>query len=73
MSDTFDHEADAWDSLHSWSADEPYEIRRPQCNRCGSKNVIWLTKNRKWVLSDNVTGNMHICKGDIRSMPNLDA
>jgi len=47
MSDCFDHEGDAWDSLFEYGfySDDvcsPYgKSVNPKCNRCGSTDVYW--------------------------------
>ena len=69
MSDTFDHEADAWESL-DWDFSDsgvdryfgPYARRRAfkYCNYCGENNLHWAKTDRGWRLHD--AGNVvHSC------------
>ena len=78
MSDTFDHEADAWDDLlFGRSADEGYGWtrsrsrprsnyyqRRVMCRYCGSTDVRWVQKNGHWVLFSMTPGVVHRCPRD---------
>lgn len=68
MSDTFDHEGDAWDSLDDERDDgSDYPNRRardyiprppPRCHRCGAI-CYWIQTNGKWVL--HAGGKPHVC------------
>lgn len=68
MSDCFDHEADAWDSL-LFGSDEPdeggysyYRRKDIKCNKCNSKNVYWvMLSSGKWCLHDKDTQRPHSC------------
>lgn len=62
MSDTFDHEADAWDSLNDEDDDRhPYPSRPVRCNRCGSTDVRWRQQGGRWVLFSLQPGKEHVC------------
>ena len=54
MSDTFDHEGDAWGSLDDESDDDYYspygKSASPKCKHCGSTNVYWSEVSGYWRL-----------------------
>ena len=60
MSDTFNHEADAWDSL--LFHDEPHEeLTFPKsCRYCGAGGLWWAARGRLWRLVDEA-GVVHTC------------
>lgn len=70
MSDTFNHEADAWDSLlfneDDLDEDVPayrYPKSNKTCKICGKSGLSWrfsLRKN-KWILFDSHTLIDHTC------------
>lgn len=61
MSDTFDHEGDAWDSYEFRDHDDHYCSRArapalPRCRRCGAQ-CKWLTNDAgKWQLFEQARG-----------------
>lgn len=77
MSDTFDHEADAWDdALFGRTADGSGEgglfPRRsrgnvqegnahPRCSTCHDYNVRWRQQAGRWVLFSLQPGVVHTC------------
>lgn len=71
MSDTFDHEGDAWDSLNDEADSDGYwgvyrpsrssEPRRTTCDRCGATDVRWRQQTGKWVLFSLQAGVVHTC------------
>jgi hypothetical protein len=62
MSDIFNHEADAWDSLNDEDDERnPYPGRMPRCNRCGSTDVRWRQQGGRWVLFSSKPGVEHVC------------
>jgi len=73
MSDTFDHEADAWCSR---DYDEEDEVggrtwaRRSaivRCNRCRSMGVWWSETDKGWVLMEG--SKVHSCPVDLGDFP----
>ena len=65
MSDTFDHEADAWDSLlfYDDEADDiPYRMRRKSitCKYCSKTGFAWKQTPNGWRLVD-MKGTIHSC------------
>lgn len=66
MSDTFDHEADAWDSLvfHGGRDDnEPVYARGPRrivCAFCGKKNLRWHSQQKQTLV--NSDSSIHDCR-----------
>ena len=67
MSDTFNHEADAWESLDNdaFDEDEPGPWRRGTvCRRCGSTDVRWRQQGGHWVLFSLTPGVVHRCPRD---------
>ena len=67
MSDIFDHEADAWDSLND-GFDEPsnWAPKPVTCRYCGEKGLRWKKLNEGWRLhsyDSKVVGLvLHACK-----------
>ena len=64
MSDTWNHEADAWDSLNDDDDDEAeWGGRQPRapvtCRRCGARGLTWLMKDGAWRLFSDA--GMHAC------------
>lgn len=65
MSDTFNHEADAWDSLDDDRDDEPND--RLACRRCNATGLHW----QEIIKSDGTRGHAlfnernrkHVCAG----------
>ncbi len=55
MSDTFDHEADAYDALifHDDDDDEywAYSPKPKTCRLCGKKNLGWVQIGNHWRLN----------------------
>jgi hypothetical protein len=66
MSDTFDHEADAWDSLNDEDDERSWggQRRITRCNRYGSTSVRWRQQGGKWVLFSLQPGVVHTCQID---------
>jgi hypothetical protein len=71
MSDTFDHEADAWDSLLDGRDDFdedggywPREKKIVKCMYCGSTEVYWKTvpPNGRWCLHNTSNDKPHACE-----------
>jgi hypothetical protein len=62
MSDTFDHEGDAWDSLDGSDWDNTHDYwaphKAPRCHTCGAI-CYWIMTNGKWVLHER--GQRHVC------------
>lgn len=58
MSDTFNHEADAWDSLNDeWEGGSYYHPKSVKCKRCGEAGLKWKQHpSGKWWLSKYVKG-----------------
>lgn len=73
MSDTFDHEGDAWDSLNDGYYDEPghYFTPRPppKCRACGT-TCYWVQENGRWQLNER--GQRHICPPKIDNLEGFD-
>lgn len=74
MSDTFNHEADAWDSLNDEDDVVEYMARQgwngprsksrgssPRCKHCGSVNVFWLSVRGEHRLYSTLTSERHVC------------
>lgn len=77
MSDTFDHEGDAWDSLNDdcgiddvveymarqgWNGPRSKVYGPPlKCNRCGSVNVYWQSCVGQHQLFSTLTAEPHVC------------
>lgn len=69
MSDTFDHEGDAWDdALFGRTADGDGDgglfIRGrhlPRCRKCHSEDVRWRQQGGRWVLFSSQPGVEHRC------------
>ena len=68
MSDTFDHEGDAWNSLGSFIDDDddylndgagPRYRESPSCKRCGEKGLSWRETPYGWRLFK--VGQRHVC------------
>lgn len=57
MSDTFDHEGDAWDSRMSCEDDDydyvPGGRRIIECSRCGKGGLHWDSYGDRYVLVDS--------------------
>ena len=71
MSDTFNHEADAWDSLEHG---DPASYRTPACRYCKSEAVYWrehysMDGRSRWRLFDDKSNRLHDC----RVKPDADA
>jgi len=63
MSDTFDHEGDAWDAAFAGELDDEENFRVGKytaCRRCGSTSVHWRRLKEGWRLHDS-SGALHIC------------
>ena len=62
MSDTFDHEGDAWDSQNDDDFGYPSSHRQPSqrivCYTCGAP-CYWIQDKGKWQL--NAGGKRHVC------------
>lgn len=62
MSDTFNHEADAWGSLNDDHDDDGSpRSSRPRCKFCGSTSVAWVHTGVRWRLFDEDFKNPHSC------------
>lgn len=63
MSDTFDHEADAWDSLTWGGNEEPndHRVQRLRCKYCASTQVYWNKVDGKWRMFDEGASVPHTC------------
>jgi len=67
MSDIFNHEADAWDSLidgldyEEWCRGPRANFGRqlPTCNKCGKRFLNWKKIGGRYVLHDGAT--QHTC------------
>lgn len=61
MSDTFDHEGDAWDSMEDYynDGDGPRYRESPSCKRCGEKGLSWRETPYGWRLFK--VGQRHVC------------
>lgn len=74
MSDTFNHEADAWDSLSFFDADDHSESMcqhsgnpyYKQCKRCGAAGLRWGNNGNGYRLFDS-RGMLHTCVGGVAS------
>lgn len=64
MSDTFDHEAEAWDSLLFNDDDDGQPVPRRkvvQCSKCGKVDLRWKQHpSGKWWLAEFTEG-WHTC------------
>ena len=61
MSDTFDHEGNAWDSYRAFSSHDPPLIPKT-CKHCGTNYLYWNKTKDGWRLAYS-TGKIHECKG----------
>lgn len=63
MSDCFDHEADAWDSLIADEDNRSYSVRpKPtQCKYCKATFVTWGKQDGKWRLFNKFPYTLHTC------------
>lgn len=62
MSDTFDHDAEAWDSLLFCDDDAgAHPQYRPACRSCGQTAVTWRLTGAGWRLVSTGTGMLHRC------------
>ena len=71
MSDTFDHEGDAWGSLNDREGDEEYYGPAPfirhaygpriTCKFCGANSVYWTRVKGIHVLYEKATLQRHVC------------
>lgn len=63
MSDCFNHEADAWDSLNDESDDRAYSTspKPTTCKYCNTTGVQWIDLNGKWRLFDLASNKPHTC------------
>lgn len=70
MSDTFDHEGDAWDSLNDQEQDDyvpAYRARqhaygpRVVCKFCGANGVYWSRVRGGHHLYEKATLQPHVC------------
>ena len=76
MSDCFNHEADAWDSLlnNCVGEEEPYvhsylphnyftlyKRKKVKCKHCGKKKLHWVKLDTGWRLHTK-KGKLHNCK-----------
>lgn len=64
MSDTFDHEADAWDSLNDGYDEPNYSPKSITCKRCGEKYLKWKQLPQGWRLHNYDPGKglvLHVC------------
>lgn len=65
MSDTFNHEGDAYDSLEH---DDEYpgggglHASPPKCRFCGSREVYWIHTGVRWRLFNTTASGPHVCK-----------
>lgn len=68
MSDTFNHEADAWDSLLFNDDDDGMPVYQRQilrCKHCGKSQLNWVkTHTGKWWMWDRKERKWHDCKKD---------
>ena len=78
MSDTFDHEADAWDSLSWWDEDDhnyndqSYSVKPKRtftCNKCGMKDLFWVETDFGWRLHEKGDRNSAYEMYGIMSVP----
>lgn len=59
MSDTFDHEGDAWDSL-MWDDTPTNWAPKPKtCKHCGERGLYWKQTPQGWRLAKK--GEVHNC------------
>lgn len=68
MSDTFNHEADAWDSLlFTDQCNEPsnYGMHEKTCRHCQTSGLMWGIHHGRWRLFDPNYG-LHICFPNFR-------
>jgi len=59
MSDTFDHEGDAWDQVFNEMPDDP--SLGPRCKFCGRTGLSWKQDAGKWRLYA-YGGYLHNCE-----------
>lgn len=59
MSDTFDHEGDAWASLEWDDTPTTWYPKPKMCNYCGAKNLFWKNTPQGWRLAKG--GQVHKC------------
>lgn len=59
MSDTFDHEGDAWASL-DWDDPDVWAPHPKTCKYCGEKGFYWKQTPNGWRLAKK--GEIHTCK-----------
>jgi len=64
MSDTFNHEADAWDQLMDGDVDEPSPPDLRICKYCRTGGLHWEDVDGKWKLLHS-NGKIHDCKKPI--------
>lgn len=68
MSDTFNHEADAWDSLlfgNRHDELEDFGMHSKQCRWCGATGLMWGKVGSNWRLFDPTSG-VHVCYPNFR-------
>lgn len=61
MSDTFDHEADAWDGWEDGGAedDDRYAPWVKTCRHCYTTGLLWGQHQGRWRLYDG--NELHVC------------
>lgn len=74
MSDTFDHEGDAWDSLDDIyfegngeepDCGQPMAVRQPKsksCKHCGATGLRWINTDRGFRLYSDAEQELHVCE-----------
>lgn len=67
MSDIFDHEGDAWDSLIYNEEPNNWYPKPKKCKYCGKPGLYWKETKSGWRLFDR--GNMHVCLSHV-TLPN---
>jgi len=81
-SDTFDHEADAWDSLSWWDEDDhaecnqSYSVKSKRtytstCNKCGMQDLFWTQTADGWRLHEKGDRNGAYALYDGLSVPHM--
>lgn len=68
MSDTFNHEADAWDSLlfnEECEYPEGFIPHEKTCRHCGKSGLTWVMHDGKWRLAEQPNG-LHVCFPNFR-------
>lgn len=66
MSDTFDHEADAWEDRigREEHGDDPDPRDPVTCKFCGADDVEWIHTGVRWRLFDSEAMRPHVCRND---------